>query len=138
MSEARALLRKESVLLVQRLRLWTAQRWAAGDGPRGTRADLVRHLAQAFADTCAVLEAAPSRPLPLLAVDLVVADQLAVTADDLWRAAPDDSTCLDAVAHLLLHRQELLGEPVPPSLGGTATLERGKAVCATPPSATRS
>ncbi len=138
MFEARALLRKESVLLVQRLRLWTVQRWAAGAGPWGTRADLVRHLAQAFADTCAVLEAEPSRPLPVLAVDLVVADQLAVAADDLWRDAPDDSICLDAVAHLLLHRQELLGEPVPPSLGGTATLERGQAMCATLPSATRS
>lgn len=129
MSDPRALLHKEAALLVQRLRSWTPTRWAADCAPWGTRADLARHLAQAWADTCARLEGEPHRALPVLAVDLLVADQLAVTADDLWRADPDEDVCLDAVGHLLLHRRDLLGEDVPASLGGEHTLERGQKVC---------
>jgi hypothetical protein len=43
----------------------------------------------------------------------VLPDQLAVTADDLVRSGRAD---LLAVAHLLAHRRDLLGEDVPAAL----------------------
>jgi hypothetical protein len=124
------LLAKEAGSLVARLRLWTPSRWAAAAEPWGTRADLVRHLAQWCADAAAESEGLPVRALPVLAPDLLVADQLAVTADDLVRAEPGPDVCADAVAHLLLHRLDLLAEEPPASLGGAAALLRGRAVCA--------
>lgn len=127
---ADALLAKELGALVQRLRLWTPARWAATCEPWGTRADVGRHLAQWFADQAALLEGEPRRPLPALAPDLLVADQLAVTGDDLLRAEPPPTLAADAVAHLLVHRHDLLGEEPPSSLGGVAALARGREVCA--------
>ena len=129
MSGGEALLRKEVGSLVDRLRRWSPSRWAVGAGPWGTRADLGRHLAQAFADAAADLEGGPRRTLPGLEHDLLVPDQLAVTGDDLVRAGPPEVTCRDAVAHLLLHRFELLDESPPASLGGATVLERGRQVC---------
>lgn len=129
MSDAQAVLRKEVAALVDRLRRWTPSRWAVAADPWGTRADLGRHLAQAFADAAAALEGGPDRVLPRLDHDLLVADQLAVTGDDLLRAGPPDASCRDAVAHLLLHRFDLLDEQPPTSLGGPAALERGRQVC---------
>jgi hypothetical protein len=38
--------------------------------------------------------------------------------------------CADAVAHVLAHRFDLLGEDVPTSLGGWDTLSYGRTVCA--------
>ncbi len=64
------LLRRESRSLVQRLRLWTPARYAAAAPPWGTRADLVRHLAQSCADAAAQLEGGPRRALPRLDSDL--------------------------------------------------------------------
>lgn len=128
-SEAQQLLAKELASLVQRLRVWSPARWAAALDPWGTRADLGRHLAQWLADTAADLEGQPHRPLPALRPDLLVADQLAVTGDDLVRAAPDDARCQDAVAHVLAHRLDLLGEEPPESLGGHPTAVRGRQVC---------
>ena len=84
------LLRRESRSLVQRLRLWTPARYAAAAPPWGTRGDLVLHLAQACADAAAALEGGPRRTLPRLDSDLGLADQLAVTSDDLVRAGPSD------------------------------------------------
>lgn len=124
-----ALLAKELDSLVGRLRLWAPTRWAAAAEPWGTRADLVRHLAQWCADRAAELEGAPRRDLPVLAPDLLVADQLAVCGDDLLRAHPPEGLCADAVAHLLAHRQDLLAEEPPASLGGAAALRRGREVC---------
>jgi hypothetical protein len=124
-----ALLAKEVSSLVQRLRLWTPARWAAACEPWGTRADLGRHLAQWLADRAAQLEGGPPRALPVLEPDLLVADQVAVTGDDLVRAGPGAELVADAVAHLLAHRYDLLGEEPPTSLGGAAALERGRAVC---------
>lgn len=124
------LLRKEVESLVQRLRLWTPARWAAACEPWGTRADLGRHLAQWCADAAADSAGDVRRPLPVLATDLLVADQLAVTGDDLVRAAPGPELTADAVAHLLAHRYDLLGEEAPTSLGGAAALARGREVCA--------
>ena len=129
MSDAQALLRKEVASLVDRLRRWTPSRWAVAAAPWGTRAELGHHLAQAFADTAADLEGGPRRSLPRLEHHLLVPDQLAVTGDDLVRAGPPETTCQDAVAHLLLHRFELLDEAPPASLGGAAVLERGRQVC---------
>jgi len=123
------LLAKEVSSLVQRLRLWTPARWAAACAPWGTRADLGRHLAQWLADRAAELEGGPRRELPVLTPDLLVADQVAVTGDDLVRAGPGAELVEDAVAHLLAHRYDLLGEEPPASLGGSAAVERGRAVC---------
>ncbi|MCW2491944.1 MAG: hypothetical protein JWN47_1308 [Frankiales bacterium] len=123
-------LAKEIRSLVQRLRPWTPGRWEAAAEPWGSRADLARHLAQWLADRTADTEGAPRRALPVLSPHLLVPDQLAVTGDDLVRSGPDPQTCADAVAHLLAHRFDLLGEPAPESLGGPAALERGRAVCA--------
>ncbi len=128
------LLAREAASLVARLRLWTRPRWAAEHGDAGsTRADVVHHLAQSFADAAG---GAPVR-LPRLPVDLALPDQLAVTADDLVRSGPGERTAGDAVAHLLLHRRELLGEPVPVGLvtalgepDERALLDRGRATCA--------
>jgi len=132
-----ALLRRESRSLVQRLRLWTPARYAAAALPFATRGALVHHLAQALAEVAADLEGGPHRPVPRLDSDLALADQLAVTADDLVRARPDCDQAAAATCHLLLHRHDLLGEPVPLALaealaaGGdeVAVLAAGTATC---------
>jgi len=122
-------LAKEVASLVRRLRLWTPARWAAAADPWGTRADLGRHLAQWLADRAAEAEHEPRRVLPVLTPDLLVADQLAVTGDDLVRAEPGPDVLADAVAHVLAHRFDLLAEEPPASLGGAAALRRGREVC---------
>jgi len=129
-SDGQRLLAKEVDSLVGRLRMWTPQRWAAAAEPWGTRADLGRHVAQWLADLAATMEGQPARALPALHPDLLVADQVAVTGDDLVRAAPSAAVCQEAVAHLLAHRFDLLGEDPPASLGGAGTLARGRSVCA--------
>ena len=133
MHSAVDLLRRESASLVQRLRLWTPQRWAAQHPPYGTRADVARHLAQAFADAAAALEGQPRRALPRLDSDLGGPDQLAVTTDDLVRAGLPDVLARDAAAHLLLHRAHLLGDEVPDGLAAALevgdVLERGRRIC---------
>ena len=117
MSDAADLLAREARSLVERLRVWTPSRWAADAPPYGTRGDLVHHLAQWLADQAGE---APVR-LPRLDSDLGLPDQLAVTADDLVRTGRADLT---AVAHVLAHRRDLLGEDVPAALaaqlGGVA------------------
>jgi hypothetical protein len=107
--DAAVLLAREARSLVERLRLWTPQRWEAAAPPYGTRADLAHHLAQAFVTAAAETD----RPLPRLDSDLALPDQLAVTADDLVRTG---RTTTAHVAHLLVHRRDLLGEQVPASL----------------------
>ncbi|MCW2570981.1 MAG: hypothetical protein JWO88_1039 [Frankiales bacterium] len=104
---------REARSLVARLRLWTPQRWAASPGDTApsyqTRADLVHHLAQSFVRAAGETDV----PLPRLDSDLALSDQLAVTADDLVRSGRAD---LLAVAHLLAHRRDVLGEEVPAAL----------------------
>ena len=128
-----ALLRRESRSLVQRLRLWTPARYAAAAPPWGTRGELVRHLAQACADVAADLEGEPRRTVPRLDSDLGLADQLAVTSDDVVRAQPDDAVARAVTAHLLVHRLDLLGEDVPSSLvsalGLVDVVAAGRAAC---------
>ncbi|HVE73597.1 MAG TPA: hypothetical protein VNA30_00685 [Mycobacteriales bacterium] len=111
---AELLLARESALLVQRLRLWTPARWAAAAEPWGTRADVVHHLAQAFADEAAEREGEPSRPLPRLPNDLALPDQLAVVAADLVATGLTTEEDHRATAHLLRHRGDLLGETTGP------------------------
>ena len=127
------LLRRESRSLVQRLRLWTPARYAAAAPPWSTRGDLVHHLAQACADAAADLEGGPRRALPRLDSDLGLADQLAVTSDDLVRTQPGDDLARAVTAHLLVHRLDLLGEDVPSSLAGSLGLvdvvATGRAAC---------
>jgi len=128
------LLRRESIALVSRLRLWTPARWRAAAPVLGSRADVAHHLAQRIADVAAELEGQPQRPLPRPGVDLVLPDQLAVTADDLLRNQPPVALARSVAAHLLLHRGHLLQERVPPTLAaalGLADVEAiGSAVCA--------
>lgn len=116
MTTPAALLSREARSLTQRLRLWTPARFAATAATSGTRADLVHHLAQSLADRAAVLEGGPRRLLPRLDSDLGLADQLAVTADDLVRADPPEAVAIAATAHLLLHRTRLLEDDVPVGL----------------------
>lgn len=131
-----AVLDREARSLVQRLRLWTPARWAAVAPVLGTRGDVAHHLAQALADVAARLEGGQARPLPRLDSDLALADQLAVTADDVVRAGPPDDVAREALAHLLLHRHDLLAEDVPAALAdalGTADpLALGARVCGSP------
>jgi len=129
------LLAHEAGSLVARLRLWTPARWAAAAPPYGTRGDLAHHLAQWLADAAGE---APVR-LPRLDSDLALPDQLAVTADDLVRCGPDEHQGGDAVAHVLLHRVDLLDEPVPAGLvtalgasSEAAVLQRARQVCGVP------
>ena len=124
-SDAQVQLAKEIASLVQRLRLWTPTRWAATADPWGTRADLGRHLAQAFVAAAGEVALA----LPVLHPDLLVADQLAVTGDDLVRTGPPVEVCRDVVDHLLAHRFDLTGEEPPASLGGPHAVRRGRRVC---------
>lgn len=127
-----ALLRRESRSLVQRLRLWTPSRFAAQAPSHGTRADLVHHLAQRLADQAADAEGQPRRPLPRLEGDLVLPDQVAVTADDLVRTG-DAEAARASTAHLLLHRHDLLAEEVPArlarALGLADVLAAGREEC---------
>ncbi|MBK5306002.1 MAG: hypothetical protein JJD92_04860 [Frankiaceae bacterium] len=113
MPDAAELLAREARSLADRLRVWTPQRWAASPGdaatPFGTRGDLAHHLAQSFV----VAAGETDRVLPRLDSDLALPDQLAVTADDLVRVG---RATLEHVAHLLVHRRDLLGEEVPLSL----------------------
>lgn len=130
------LLSRETRALVDRLRLWTPARWAAAAPVIGSRGDVVHHLAQALADAAAELDAAPRHPLPRLDSDLALPDQLAVTGDDLVRAAPPAGVVRAAVAHLLWHREHLLGDDVPAgltvALGLDDVLAAGKRACSAP------
>lgn len=110
------LLRRESRLLVSRLRLWAPPRFAAAAPPWGTRGDLVHHLAQHLADLAADTGGTPRRTLPRLDSDLAVPDQLAVTADDLVRTLLPPQVAVRATAHLLAHRTDLLQDEVPNGL----------------------
>ena len=139
-----ALLNREAASFVRRLRLWTPARWAAqipfgaDPGPADhpdpmTRADLVHHLVQVLADAAAVGERSALRPVPRLAVDLVLPDQLAVTTADVLRTDPSDALARALTAHLVLHRTQVLEDEVPVGLAQALdlpdVLAAGRAAC---------
>ena len=117
------LLRREARLLVERLRLWTPARFAASARPWGSRGDLMHHLAQDLVDRAALAEGAAARRLPRLDSDLALPDQLAVSADDLVRAGPSHAAAVEAAAHLLAHRTELLEDEIPAGLADALGLD---------------
>ena len=81
--------------LLDRTSHWTPARWAQ----RG-RADVVHGLVQRLADAGEEAEGRPSRPVPRLASDLALTDQLRVVAADLLAAgakAPALSAATEAV-----------------------------------------
>ena len=127
------LLRREARLLVERLRLWTPARFAASAPPWGSRGDLVHHLAQDLVDRTALAGGGAARPLPRLASDLVLPDQLAVSVDDLVRAGLSDAAAVTAAAHLLAHRTELLEDEIPAGLADVLGLDdvvrAGRSAC---------
>ncbi len=129
-------MRREARLLVERLRLWTPQRFAASTPPWGSRGDLVHHLAQDLVDRAALGEGAVARRLPRLDSDLALPDQLAVSADDLVRAGLSHADAVMAAAHLLFHRTELLDDAVPAGLARALGLEdvvsAGRRACDSP------
>jgi hypothetical protein len=75
--------------LVDQIAQWTPSRWAASTATgTGSRAVAVHALAQRLADLEAGLTGRPPRPVPRLDNDLVLPDQLRVTARDLLAAGP--------------------------------------------------
>jgi len=90
--------------LVDHVGHWTQARWAApagrparaGGGDR-SRADLVHALAQRLADLEAEVTGRPRRPVPRLANDLALPDQVRVMTLDLVAAAPGPAVLAAAV-----------------------------------------
>src|SRR6266545_4271373 len=75
--------------LVNQIGHWTPARWAvpgAAGGP--TRAEIVHALAQRLADLEADVTGRPGLPVPRLANDLVLPDQVRVMTLDLVRVRP--------------------------------------------------
>jgi hypothetical protein len=93
---------------VRRLRRWTAASWALPGGPARTRAEVVAAAVQRIADLAADAEAQPRRAVPRLA-DTVLADQLAVVADDVLRAG--DPAAVRRLATELPALRSALGFP---------------------------
>jgi hypothetical protein len=90
--------------LVDHIGQWAPSRWTAPTASgSGTRADAVHALAQRLADLEASTTGRPDRALPRLDNDLVLPDQVRVTARDLLAARPSQATlaaALDAVTAL--------------------------------------
>jgi len=74
--------------LIARLRAWTPARYAARAAGGRRRGDALHELVQRLADLAADAEGQPRRPVPRLASDLVLPDQLRVVVHDLLRAGP--------------------------------------------------
>jgi hypothetical protein len=88
--------------LVDHIGQWAPSRWTAPTASgAGTRADVVHALAQRLADLEASIAGRPGRAVPRLDNDLVLPDQVRVTARDLLAAHPSEETveaAVDAVA----------------------------------------
>lgn len=72
--------------LLDRTSHWTPARWSQRD-----RAESVHALVQRLADAGAEAEGRPARPVPRLASDLALPDQLRVMAADLVAAGAEPS-----------------------------------------------
>lgn len=95
-------------LLVRQVGHWQQPRWTARpDGGDGSRADHVYRLVQELADLGADAEGGPRRPVPRLANDLALVDQLRVVAADLIAAAPPDEVLARAAAEVAATRDAL-------------------------------
>jgi hypothetical protein len=94
--------------LVDRVGHWTPSRWAAaaGTGDR-SRADVVHALAQQLADLEAEATGRARRPVPRLANDLALPDQVRVMALDLV-AAPAGPAVLAAARKAVTEAQREL------------------------------
>lgn len=83
-------LAREVELLIRRVGHWGPRRWAAPvTSGTGTRAEAVHRLVQRLADRCADAEGRDRRPVPRLASDLALVDQLRVVTADLERVADE-------------------------------------------------
>jgi hypothetical protein len=89
--------------LVDHIGQWTPSRWAASTASTAagagaaSRADTVHALAQRLADLEASATGRPDRPVPRLDNDLVLPDQVRVTARDLLAARPGEPVLAEAV-----------------------------------------
>jgi hypothetical protein len=87
--------------LVDQVGHWTPARWALAGATAGrTRAEVVHALAQRLADLEADVTGRPARPVPRLANDLALPDQVRVMTLDLVAARPGPAVlaaALDAV-----------------------------------------
>ena len=100
---AAARLRAAAAALLHRVEHWTQPRWrqpAAGDAGR-SRADEVHGLVQRLADLTAVAEGRSSLPVPRLANDLALPDQVRVMVADLGLAGADAQTLLTAADDII-------------------------------------
>jgi hypothetical protein len=94
--------------LVDHIGQWAPSRWTApAASGAGTRADVVHALAQRLADLEASVTGRPGRALPRLDNDLVLPDQVRVTARDLLAAHPTDDTLAEAVDAVAATRRVL-------------------------------
>jgi hypothetical protein len=81
--------------LIHRVEDWTPSRWAASSGVAGVA---VHALAQRLADLEAAATGREGRPVPRLANDLALVDQLRVLTDDLVLAKPPAEVFESALA----------------------------------------
>lgn len=87
-------LRAAAAALLRRVEHWTQERWArpaAGDSG-ASRAEVVHGLVQRLADLAASVEGRPALPVPRLANDLALPDQVRVMVADLSLAGADTDT----------------------------------------------
>lgn len=112
-------LTRELRSLVERVRHFSAARWAAAAPPFPSRAEVAFHLAQVLAAASLAAAGMPARVLPRLD-GTVLPDQLAVTGDGLldalaqspaaihWRGSPQppDDVAAAVLAEVLLHRTD--------------------------------
>jgi hypothetical protein len=83
--------------LLDRTSHWTPARWSTPGASTGQgRGDLVHGLVQRLADLGAEVEGRPPRPVPRLASDLALPDQLRVVAADLTAAGATESMLVGA------------------------------------------
>ena len=94
--------------LVDHIGQWTPSRWAASTSSgSGTRAETVHALAQRLADLEASTAGRPDRRVPRLDNDLVLADQVRVTARDLLAADPPPEVLAEAFDAVTATRRAL-------------------------------
>ena len=104
---ARPELERELRRVVDRLAGLSPAQLAAPVGAHPSRVAAGRSLARALADAAAELEGGPARPLPVLR-ETAVADQVAVTGNDLLAAAPGPAATLEQALEQVRELRRLL------------------------------